>query len=950
MAGSRIKGITVEIGGNATKLEKALEGVNKKVTQTSSDLKDLNKLLKLDPGNVELLKQKQEALKKATEATKERLEEEKKALAQLKEGDQTDEVKRNAELLERQIQDDEIALKNLKKEMKDFGSVSTQQIKAAGESMQEFGGKVSGVGDQIAGVGQGLTTGVTAPIVAGFTAAVKTTADFDTSMSQVGAVSGATGEDLEKLRDKAKEMGEKTKFSASQAADALNYMAMAGWKTEDMLGGIEGIMSLAAASGEDLATTSDIVTDAMTAFGMSADESGHFADILAAASSNANTNVSMLGESFKYAAPVMGALGYSAEDTSIALGLMANAGIKASQGGTALRTAMLNMANPSEKMSVIMDQLGLSLTDVDGNMLSLREVMDQLREKVAAGSDAYAENALDMATYVDHVAVSRDTILAAEGAERERLATIGLGSDALESLTAEETKALEIRALGAEVSRDRAYTEEEYMKVCEQLGKEQMELGTAQQTAAAATLFGKEAVAGMLAVINASDADYEKLTTAIDGSAGAAENMAATMQDNLNGQIEILKSQIEAAAISIGEALMPTIRDIVSVIQEWVDKFNSLDESQKQTIMTIAGVVAAVGPVVLIVGKIITGIGGLITAVGVITEAAAPLIAGITGATGAAGGFMAALAPIAPIILIVVAAITAVVLAIKNWDVIVEWATKIRDAIAEAWGNIKETISAAWDAVKQKTEEFTGAVKEKWNSMKDAVTSKAEEIKTAATEKWNAMKSAAGGAMDALKGKVEGDMSRIKGKFDEAGGGIKGTMAAAMEGVKIAFETQFGIIDTLTGGKLSALKEKFTGVMNSIRDAVSGALERIKGLFNFSWDLPKMKLPHPKISGKFSLNPPQVPSISIDWYKKAYQNPIMFTSPTVLPTVNGFKGFGDGAGAEVVMSDRMLAKMAGTTNYNITVNAAPGMDVRQLADAVQARLAQVQRQKESVYA
>ena len=176
------------------------------------------------------------------------------------------------------------------------------------------------------------------------TAAVKTAADFDSAMSEVAAVSGATGKDFDALRAKAREMGAKTKFSATEAASAFEYMAMAGWKTEDMLGGIEGIMNLAAASGEDLATTSDIVTDALTAFGLSADDSGHFADILAAASSNANTNVSMMGETFKYCAPIAGALGFSAEDTAEAIGLMGNAGIKSSQAGTALRSIMNNLS------------------------------------------------------------------------------------------------------------------------------------------------------------------------------------------------------------------------------------------------------------------------------------------------------------------------------------------------------------------------------------------------------------------------------------------------------------------------------------------------------------------------------------------------------------------------------------------------------------------------------
>ena len=154
-------------------------------------------------------------------------------------------------------------------------------------------------------------------------------------------------------------MGAKTKFSASEAAQGMQYMAMAGWKTQDMMDGLEGIMNLAAASGEDLASTSDIVTDALTAFGLSAKDSSHFSDILAAASSNANTNVSMMGETFKYAAPVLGSLGYTAEDAALAIGLMANAGIKSSQAGTSLRGAITNLAKPTDTVAAAMDKYGI---------------------------------------------------------------------------------------------------------------------------------------------------------------------------------------------------------------------------------------------------------------------------------------------------------------------------------------------------------------------------------------------------------------------------------------------------------------------------------------------------------------------------------------------------------------------------------------------------------------
>lgn len=258
--------------------------------------------------------------------------------------------------------------------LKDITSPAVDGFKA----VESVGGKAMDA------VKKGLTGFAAASTaVAGFgAAAVKSGMNFDATMSEVSAISGATGNDFDDLRNKALEMGAKTKFSASEAAEAMTYMGMAGWKTKDMIGGIEGIMNLAAASGEDLATTSDIVTNALTAFGLQASDSAHFADIMATAASSANTDVHMMGESFKYAAPVMGTLGYSAEDTAVALGLMGNAGIQASMAGTSLKTAMLNMASPTKAMAGVMSQYGISLTDTSGEMYSLGEVMAQLRDKM----------------------------------------------------------------------------------------------------------------------------------------------------------------------------------------------------------------------------------------------------------------------------------------------------------------------------------------------------------------------------------------------------------------------------------------------------------------------------------------------------------------------------------------------------------------------------------------
>ena len=247
-------------------------------------------------------------------------------------------------------------------------------------NIQRQGKQIEAAGKGIAGMGSSLTKAVTVPIAGIGTMAIKTAADFEAAMDNVQAIAGVTTEEMGLLSEKAKEMGAKTKFSATEAADAFSYMAMAGWKTTDMMNGIEGIMYLAGATGEELAMTSDIVTDALTAFGMTAADTNRFVDVLAKASSNANTNVSLMGETFKYVAPSAGALGYSVEDTAVAIGLMANSGIKASQAGTSLNSLLTRMAKPTKESRTAMEALGISLTDSEGNMKSFATVMADMRK------------------------------------------------------------------------------------------------------------------------------------------------------------------------------------------------------------------------------------------------------------------------------------------------------------------------------------------------------------------------------------------------------------------------------------------------------------------------------------------------------------------------------------------------------------------------------------------
>lgn len=417
-----------------------------------------------------------------------------------------------------------------------------------GKELEAAGQKIQAVGKKMESAGKELTTKVTLPLIGIGIAAVKVGSDFEAGMSEVAAISGATGSDLDKLKEKAKEMGATTKFSASESAEALKYMAMAGWDTTQMLDGLDGVMMLAAASGENLGAVSDIVTDALTAFGMEASEAGNFADLLANTSSKANTNVSMLGESFKYVAPLFGSLGYSAEDAALALGLMANAGIKSSQAGTSLRSAITNLANPTSKMSKAIDDLGLSITDANGEMLPFKDVMDELRTKFA-----------------------------------------GL-------------------------------TEE-------------------QQAQYAASIFGKEAMSGMLAVINAGEKDYEKLTQATREYNGAASEMAETMEDNLQGELTKLKSALEGVGIQIFEILVPHLQRLVEKLQEAVEWFSNLSPEAQETIVKIGLLAAAIGPLLLVGGKLIGSIGSIVSLFGKFSVSAATAS---TATTGVATGFSTA--------------------------------------------------------------------------------------------------------------------------------------------------------------------------------------------------------------------------------------------------------------------------------------------------------------------
>lgn len=479
------------------------------------------------------------------------------------------------------------------------------------------GRQIQNAGKAISNTGSKMTKALTVPILAAGTAAVKAASDFESGMDKVQSISGTVssktlkevsksakdmGLSFKKGKDdtetamnilsaQAKKMGATTKYSATEATEAYQYMAMAGWNAGDMLNGIEPIMKLAGATGESLGTTSDIVTDSLTAFGMSSKDTQKFVDILAKTSSSANTNVAMLGESFKYVAPVAGSLGYSAADTSKMLGIMADSGIKASSAGTALRSTLSRMSAPTDSVEGAMKKLGISMTDGHGKMKSLDTLMGEMRGSFS-------------------------------------------------------------------------------------------KLSETQKAQYASTLAGKSGMSGLLAVVNSSDSEWKKMTDAMKNANGAANDMYDTANDNLNGQLTILKSTVESIAISFGEKLAPYVKTLTGHLQSLADKFNSLSDSQQNTIIKILGIVAAIGPGLLVFGKLVTGVGRVVSTIGKLGKA-----------IRAAGSVMGLLTSPAGIVIAVIAAIAlAAVLVIRNWDKVKPVLIKVKNAFMEAFGGVGGVI------------------------------------------------------------------------------------------------------------------------------------------------------------------------------------------------------------------------------------------------------------------
>lgn len=517
-------------------------------------------------------------------------------------------LKHNNEVLERNAED----LNHAERQSQEFGNETedtSEEIEELGDQSKKTAAKVENLGDKadkaenkfsglksmasrlkdslatVAEVAGKAIIGVSAGILGAGTASTNVGMNFESAMSKVSAISGATGESFDVLTEKAKEMGASTKFSAAESAEAFQYMAMAGWDTEKMLNGIDGIMSLSAADGLDLATTSDIVTDALTAFGLEAGQATHFADVLAAASGSANTNVSMLGESFKYIAPLAGAMNYSVEDVSLALGLMANASVKGSMAGTSLKTSLANLSSPTKDMAAALEKLGLAAYETNTEI-------DQLEVDKAANNKKQAVEKLDTAQkkydeavkkYGENSDEARKLSLKLESAQNN----LAAANEKLAKAQAGDTKQTGVLVTAMQNADG---TMKPLRETLVELRKAFSTLDEAQQAEYASTIFGKEAMSGMLAVINAGDEDFNQLTDNLANADGAAKSMADTLNDNLQGDITIAQSALEGFGIVIYETLDDKLREAVQLGTGYIDRLSkAFTNGGLQEAVSVAG-------------------------------------------------------------------------------------------------------------------------------------------------------------------------------------------------------------------------------------------------------------------------------------------------------------------------------------------------------------------------
>lgn len=871
--GGKVKGITIEFNGDTTKLGNALKQIDSKSKSVDRSLQQVNRALRFNPKNTELVAQKQVLLKQKIDQTNQRLEALRQTQKKLDDDPSVENDSQEYMELRREIITTESKLKHFEAEQRKLNNIKFDQL----------GNSFKNAGQKMQNVGRNMSMYVTAPLAGIGGLAIKTGMDFESAMSQVAATMGTTSDKIQNLSEFARQMGATTKFSATEAAQGLNYMALAGYDAEKSMKMLPVVLNLAAAGNMDLARASDMVTDAQSAMGLSVDETVTLVDQMAAAAASSNTSVEQLGEAMLTVGGTARVMKGGTQEAAQVLGLLADNGVKGSEGGTALRNILLSLSNPTNKAAQEMEKLGLKVFDSQGNMRSMKDIM------------------------------------------------LDLGGS-LSGLTTKE----QMQALGK--------------------------------------IFNKRDLKSVNALLGTSADRWEELGEKIGNSNGAAGEMAATQLDNLKGQITIIQSALQEAGIAIAETLEPYIKKAADFIQNLVDKFNGLSPGKKKFIVFAGAIIAALGPVILMLGLFSSAIGSIIKILPMLGKA-------ITSSFGVWG-------------LVIAGVIAAVVLLWKNWDKIKKMLIVIWNAIKKAfltvfnaiktaiitywktiwtitktvWTTIFNVLKTIWTAIKTAASVVLNAIvglfRKAWAAIKAAwagvksffigiwngIKSAFANVGTWFAAKFLAAAKAVKSAFSSVKSFFSGVWSKIKGVFGNVAGFFKSKFSAAWSAVKGVFSN----VGSFFGSVFSKIKNKFKSLGSTLGSAIGGSvaagingiigfiertLNRAIGLINGAIRLINKVKPGKDIGQISKLSLPR-----ISWHKKGG----IFDSPSVI-------GVGE-AGAEAVVPLnkfwKKMDKMAENMGAPIVVNVygSENMNVNELAVAVQNKIIQLQKRKNSAWA
>lgn len=970
MAGGRIKGITIEIGGDTTKLEASLKSVNQEIKGTESKLKDINKLLKMDPGNTELLSQKYKTLQQEIKATKEKLDTLKEASKQadqaLKDGTIS---KEQYDALQREIAETEQSLKSLEQEYKNFGSVQAQQIAAAGEKMKELGGKVEDAGKT-------LTTHVTLPLAAVGAAGVKSFAEVDKTMQLTNKTMGNTEEQAELLNKAMKDAAANSTFGMKDAATATLNFARAGLDAEQATSALAPAMNLAAGEGGDLDTVSAGLVATINGFHGSFEDAGHYADVFAAACNNSALDVDSLSHAMSVAAPIFSSAGYSVNDAALYMGVMANNGIDADKAANSLKTGLARLVSPAKEGAEMMDKLGISVTNSDGTMKSSIQIQKELHdafgklsesEQIAAASAIFGKN--QMAPWLALINTAPEDVGKLDASLSSCAGTTHQMAEAMMSGFGGSLEKLKssIDVLVTSIGEALAPTIQKVAEFIQGLVDKFNALTPAQQETIVKIGLVVAALGPLLIVVG-------KVISSIGTIMTWAPKIVSGVQSVIGIGSKLMGGLQALWGVIMANPIVLIVAAIAAAVAAFIYFWNTSEEFRQFWINLWEAIKTAVSTVVQAIATFFTqtvpeAFNSFVEFFKGLWEGVKSFFSGIW--EGMKEIVSAAWEGIKNVVQLAVMAIgeffsTALTIITLPFQFIWE---NCKEIILAAWEAIKGVVTAAveaiktgitnaWNAVKTTTSAIFEAVKTvvttAWTAIKSALDPIITGIKTAVTTAWEAIKTATTTAFNAVRTTATTVWNGIKTAISTVVNGIKTVVSTAWNGIKTVTTTVFNAVKTAASTAWNAIKTTITTVVNSIKSAVSsglkavkstvssilngikstftsvfnsvwsfvqGVVNKLKSIFNFSWSLPKIKLPHFSISGSFSLNPPSIPHFSVEWYRKAMNNGMILNSPTIFGASGNHLLGGGEAGPEAVVGVSSLMDMIRTAVGSMQTDA-----------------------------